>query len=61
MMAPRKRPKNIPGPVPKTTSGPQKNLWTPRRRRDLVRLWTLTLLSKEEIEKVLQADDFDPR
>lgn len=34
--------------------------WTPSRNRKLVRLYTLTQLTKKGIRKVLKAKDFDP-
>lgn len=41
--------------------GRPRNAWTSSRQRLLVRLWTLTTLNKEEIQKVLKDDSFNPR
>ncbi|KAH8791183.1 hypothetical protein BGZ57DRAFT_995821 [Hyaloscypha finlandica] len=43
-----------------STGGRPPNAWNPSRRRKLVRLYTLTKLSKEEIQKVLAAPGFNP-
>jgi hypothetical protein len=40
--------------------GRPSNAWTGQRRRKLVRLYTLTTLSNEEIQKALKSCDFDP-
>jgi hypothetical protein len=40
--------------------GRPKNVWTPSRRRKLVRLYLLSNLEVDEISKVLQADGFNP-
>ena len=46
---------------PAGPGGRPRNAWNPSRQRKLVRLYTLTLLTKEEIQKVLEAPDFNPR
>ncbi|PVH67852.1 hypothetical protein DL98DRAFT_579061 [Cadophora sp. DSE1049] len=40
--------------------GRPRNAWTPSRQRQLVRLYTLTRLTKDEIQKVLKGKDFNP-
>ncbi|KAH8779004.1 hypothetical protein BGZ57DRAFT_341850 [Hyaloscypha finlandica] len=40
--------------------GRPRNAWNASRQRKLVRLYTLSLLTKEEIQKVLEAPDFNP-
>ena len=50
--------------APAGPGGRPQNAWDSHgghRKRKLVRLYTLTNLTKEEIRKVLEADDFDPR
>jgi len=47
--------------APAGPGGRPRNAWTPSRQRKLVRLYTLTLLTKEEIKKVLEAPQFNPR
>jgi hypothetical protein len=46
--------------TPKGPGGRPKNAWDPSRRRKLIRLYTLTQLSKDEIKEVLRSDDFNP-
>jgi hypothetical protein len=46
---------------PSGVGGRPRNAWNLARERRLVRLYTLTKLNKEEIRKVLAADDFNPR
>jgi len=45
-------------PAAPTCGRPQKD-WNASRHRKLIRLWTLTELSKEDIVKVLAATGFD--
>lgn len=44
----------------KGPGGRTANDWTSSRNRKLVRLYTLTQLTKKEIRKALKAKDFDP-
>jgi hypothetical protein len=47
-------------PTRPATGGRPRNAWTSSRHRKLVRLHTLTTLSKEEIGIVLSSNDFNP-
>jgi hypothetical protein len=46
--------------APRCPGGRPRNEWNSSRSRKLVRLYTLTRLSKEDIQKVLAAEDFNP-
>jgi hypothetical protein len=46
--------------APRCPGGRPRNAWNSSRSRKLVRLYTLTRLSKEDIQKVLAAEDFNP-
>jgi hypothetical protein len=46
--------------APRCPGGRPRNSWNSSRSRKLVRLYTLTRLSKEDIQKVLAAEDFNP-
>jgi hypothetical protein len=48
-------------PTRPATGGRPKNSWTSSRHRRLVRLYTLTMLSKKEIEMVLTLENFKTR
>ncbi|KAF4630819.1 hypothetical protein G7Y89_g7313 [Cudoniella acicularis] len=47
--------------APAGPGGRPRNGWTSSRRRKLARLYVLTNLSNDEIEKVLEARDFNPK
>jgi hypothetical protein len=46
--------------APRCLGGRPRNAWNSSRSRKLVRLYTLTKLSKEDIQKVLATEDFNP-